>query len=83
MLDPRLPELLPGSNLAAFQQRWRTYGEPAVGDDDALFFGFARPALRRHDLATLDADDRRCSAPMLSVWRAGEHWHALEGRLVR
>ena len=37
MLDARIPDLLPGSNLAWFQQRWRTYGMPGLGDEDALF----------------------------------------------
>nr|WP_269778811.1 acyltransferase domain-containing protein [Microlunatus antarcticus] len=83
MLDPRLPELLPGSNLAAFQQRWRIYGEPAVGDDDALFFGFARAGtFAATDLATLTPTSGLQRA-VLAVWRAGEHWHAPEGRLVR
>ena len=31
LLDPQLATLLPGSNLAAFQQRWRLYGVHPAG----------------------------------------------------
>jgi hypothetical protein len=83
MLDPRLPELLPGSNLAAFQRRWRTYGEPGPGDADALFFAFERrgPA----DLGTLAELPARTALQraLRSVWRAGDHWHVVEGRLQK
>ena len=79
MLDPRLPELLPGTNLAAFQQRWRTYGEPGPGDEDALFFGFARRGPVDLDELTAETSLQRA---MLSVWRAGESWHVVDGRLV-
>jgi GNAT-like C-terminal domain/N-acyltransferase N-terminal domain len=82
MLDPRLPELLPGSNLAAFQQRWRTYGEPGPGDQDALFFGFARDRHTEPDqLADLPATTSLQRA-IRSVWRAGDHWHVVDGRLA-
>lgn len=79
MLDPRLPELLPGSNLAAFQQRWRTYGEPSPGDGDALFFGFAERGPLDLEALTPRTSLQRAIA---SLWRAGEHWHVLEGRLA-
>jgi hypothetical protein len=79
MLDERLPELLPGSNLAAFQQRWRTYGEPGPGDGDALFFGFAEPGPLDLEALTPQTSLQRAIA---SLWRAGEHWHVLEGRLA-
>lgn len=80
MLDPRLPELLPGSNLARFQQRWRTYGEPSVADGDALFFGFAQ-----REASDLTAVVPRTSLQraIASVWRGGGHWHLVEGRLDR
>ena len=82
MLDPRLPALLPGSNLAAFQQRWRTYGEPGPADQDALFFAFAR----RGSLADTDVDaltaETSLQEAMLSVWRSGDNWHVVDGRLA-
>jgi GNAT-like C-terminal domain/N-acyltransferase N-terminal domain len=79
MLDPRLPQLLPGSNLASFQQRWRTYGEALPGDDDAMFFGFARRGPL--DLADLEGETSLQRA-VLSLWRSGETWHVLNGRLA-
>lgn len=79
LLDPRIPRLLPGSNLATFQQRWRTYGEPGRGDEDALFFGFARRG-------PVDLEDLRAETSLqralLSVWQAGESWHVVDGRLA-
>jgi hypothetical protein len=78
MLDPRLPELLPGSKLAHFQQRWDVYGERREADVDALFFAFARRG--EPDLATLEATTSLQRA-ILSVWRSGGHWHLVEGRL--
>lgn len=82
MLDPRLAALLPGSRLAGFQRRWRTYGEPGPGDEDALFFGFARRGPTDLDeLADLPGSTSLQRA-MLSVWRAGDHWHVVDGRLA-
>ena len=78
MLDPRLPELLPGSNLAHFQQRWRTYGELREADGDALFFAFARGEAPH--LAAVEARTSLQRA-IRSVWAAGGHWHLVEGRL--
>lgn len=79
MLDPRLSELLPGTNVAHFQQRWRVYGEEREADEDALFFGFARRG--RPELAELEATTSLQRA-ILSVWRAGDHWRLGEGRLA-
>lgn len=78
MLDRRLPELLPGSNLAHFQQRWRTYGERREADGDALFFAFAQRG--EPDLTAVDARTSLQRA-IRSVWAGGEHWHLVEGRL--
>ncbi|GAA3566855.1 acyltransferase domain-containing protein [Microlunatus spumicola] len=80
MLDARIPDLLPGSNLAAFQQRWRTYGMPGLGDEDALFFGFARRDAP--DLQTVPAETSLQRA-IASVWRSGNHWLVVDGRLAR
>ena len=41
------PTCCPAPTWPAFQQRWRTYGEPGLGDEDALFFAFARPRAGR------------------------------------
>jgi hypothetical protein len=79
MLDPRLPDLLPGSNLAAFQQRWQTYGLPGVGDEDALFFGFARRGPT--DLTQVPAETSLQRA-VASVWRSGNNWLVVDGRLA-
>lgn len=42
LLDPALPQRLPGTNLAAFQRRWAPFGETRSGDEDVLFFVFDR-----------------------------------------
>ena len=79
MLDPRLPTLLPGSNLASFQQRWRTYGEPHDGDGDALFFAFThRGPLDPEALLPTTSLQRA----LVSVWRDGGHWRVVHGRLA-
>ena len=80
MLDPRLPALLPGSNLARFQRRWHVYGEERDADEDAYFFAFARRGLP--DPAALEPSTSLQRA-ILSVWRDGGHWHLREGRLAR
>jgi hypothetical protein len=71
LLDPELAAALPGSNIAAFQRRWRLVGEPAPGDEDALFFTFARRG--EVDLATLP---RSTSLQRVIIDRlsAGQHW---------
>ena len=79
MLDPRLPVLLPGSKLAGFQQRWRVHGPLRDADEDALFFGFARRGPVDPDTLVAETSLQRA---ILSVWRAGEHWHLAEGRLA-
>lgn len=79
LLDPTLAQALdPGSNMARFQARWRLYGEPMPGDEDALFFTFARRG--EVDLATLPRDTtlQRVVADRL---RAGGHWAVRTGRL--
>ena len=80
MLDARIPDLLPGSNLAWFQQRWRTYGMPGLGDEDALFFAFARQPTP--DLQAVPAETSLQRA-IASVWRSGNHWLVVDGRWVR
>ena len=48
-------------------------------DEDAFFFAFARRG--RPDPADLEARTSLQRA-ILSVWRAGGHWHLVEGRLA-
>ncbi len=79
MLDARLPTLLPGSNLASFQQRWRTYGLPDDGDADALFFAFTRRGPLDLDALHPTTSLQRA---LLSVWREGGHWRLVHGRLA-
>jgi GNAT domain-containint protein/N-acyltransferase family protein len=79
LLDPTLVQALdPASNMARFQARWRLYGEPMPGDEDALFFTFARRG--EVDLATLPRDTtlQRVVADRL---REGGHWAVRTGRL--
>ena len=78
LLDPRLAALLPGSNLAAFQRRWQTYGEPLPGDEDVSFFAFGRRGpVEPGELAGTTSLQRA----VLTLWRGGEQWHVVDGRL--
>lgn len=79
LLDPELAAALPASsNMALFQKRWRLEGEPAPGDDDAVFFTFARrPPV---ELTTLPRETTLQRA-ILDRLAAGEHWHLRHGRI--
>jgi GNAT-like C-terminal domain/N-acyltransferase N-terminal domain len=76
LLDPELAAALPGSNIAAFQQRWTLFGEPHPGDEDAVFFTFARRG--GVDLTTLP---RSTSLQRVIIDRlqAGQHWGTWKG----
>lgn len=79
LLDPELAAALdPTSNMARFQQRWHLYGGPMPGDEDALFFTFAR-----RGEVDLDALPQRTSLQRAIVqrMRAGEHWSVWAGRI--
>lgn len=79
LLDPALAAALdPASNMARFQSRWRLYGEPMPGDDDALFFCFARRGAV--DPATLPRETSLQRA-ILDRWAVGGHWSVRDGRL--
>jgi hypothetical protein len=69
---------LPGSNIAAFQQRWALDERVAEGDADALFFTFARRS--PVDTATLPRDTSLQRA-VLDRLAAGEHWPLRRGRI--
>ncbi|MCW2810388.1 MAG: putative acyltransferase [Friedmanniella sp.] len=79
LLDPDLAAALPGrANIAAFQRRWRLYGDPMPGDSDALFFTFLRRG--ETDPAGLPRDSslQRAVADRLL---AGGHWTVRQGLL--
>ncbi|CAA9312537.1 MAG: hypothetical protein AVDCRST_MAG61-1796 [uncultured Friedmanniella sp.] len=79
LLDPSLAGALdPASNMARFQARWRLYGEPMPGDEDALFFTFARRD--RPDLAELPRDTS-LQRVLLERLESGGHWSVRQGRL--
>jgi hypothetical protein len=79
LLDPVLAGALsPASNIARFQHRWDLYGDPMPGDEDAVFFTFARRG--KVDLAALP---RRTSLERVvgDRLRAGDHWSVWRGRI--
>jgi len=78
LLDPTLSELLPQSNLAAFQRRWTLYGPAEPGAEDLLFFVFQRRG--QVDPASLPTDTalRRMAAERLT---SGQGWDVYNGRL--
>jgi hypothetical protein len=80
LLDPALSELLPGSNLAAFQRRWSLYGPPEPGEEDLLFFVFQRRG--NVELTSLPTDTalRRVAAAQLV---SGRGWNVFNGKLPR
>ncbi len=85
LFDRQLPELLPGSNIAAFADLWDiTPGESGSGDAEGLYFVFDLPRdASRLDvlLPTLTATSR-LQAALLDMWRGGGHLAAGSGRLV-
>jgi hypothetical protein len=78
LLDPTLSELLPDSNLAAFQRRWTLYGPAEPGVEDLLFFVFQRRG--KVDPASLPTDTalRRMAVERLT---SGRGWNGYNGRL--
>ncbi len=77
LLDPQLVAVLPAtSNMALFQRRWSLVGEPGNGDDDAVFFTFARrPPV---DLTSLPRDTTLQRA-ILDRLADGGHWYVRTG----
>lgn len=78
LLDPELAVALPGSNIAAFQQRWTLDDDVQPGDDDAIFFTFAR-----RPPVDLDRLPRSTSLERAVLGRlaAGHHWAVRSGRI--
>jgi hypothetical protein len=79
LLDPELAAVLPStSNLAAFQRRWRLFGEAMQGDDDVLFFTFFHRGPVDLDALPGDTTLRRAVIDRL---RGGRHWEVWQGRI--
>ena len=80
LLDPQLTAVLPEtSNMALFQRRWTLAGDPGDGDEDAVFFTFARrPPV---DLASLPRDTTLQRA-ILDRLAAGGHWYVRNGLIA-
>jgi hypothetical protein len=78
LLNPTLSELMPASNLAAFQRRWTLYGPAEPGEDDLLFFVFLRRGQVEPSSLLTDTALRRMAADRLV---SGRGWKAFNGRL--
>ncbi|MFT4216496.1 MAG: acyltransferase domain-containing protein [Micropruina sp.] len=80
LLAPELAAALPGSNIAAFQQRWDIDDQVDDGDDDAVYFTFARRP--PYDPRRLPRTTRleRAVASRLEL---GEHWTIRRGRIAQ
>lgn len=83
LLDPALPGLVPGSNVAAFARRWTTW-RCTDGDRDACYFAFDTepPPGALPDLDALPGDSMLRRA-LLAHWRTGGHLRTCSGRAVR
>lgn len=78
LLDPELAFALPGTNIAAFQRRWALDDEVRPGDDDAIFFTFARrPPVDLDRLLRSTSLERA----VIGRLRAGDHWAVRSGRI--
>lgn len=85
LLDPQLSRIVPGSNMAHFQQRWDIIASTA-SDRSGLFFGFgiepdgpdvtADPGF----LATLPTGSR-LHRGLVDLWRSGGHVMSCRGRI--
>ena len=78
LLDPTLSELLPESNLAAFQRRWTLYGPREPGEEDLLFFVFQRRGQVEPTTLPTDTALRRRAADRLV---SGRGWNDFNGKL--
>lgn len=78
LLDPQLAELLPGSNVAAFQRRWSLDETVRPGLEDMLFFVFRRRGEVDLDRLPSDTSLRRA---FLEGLRAGRTWTVRSGRI--
>lgn len=78
LLDPQLSQLLPHSNLAAFQRRWSLDDTVRPGLDDMLFFVFSRRGEVDLDQLPTDTSLRRA---FVEVLKAGRSWTVRRGRI--
>lgn len=79
LLDPLLAADLPQtSNMAQFQRRWTLYGAAVPGDEDAVFFTFARR--QPVDLDTLPQETTLQRA-IVHRLQTGGHWQLWHGRI--
>ncbi|WP_051139635.1 acyltransferase domain-containing protein [Aestuariimicrobium kwangyangense] len=81
LLDPVLPTLVPGSNIAAFQSLW-DLGETSPGDRDAYYFAFnIEPESGRELPYGLDElpTESRLHRAMVDHWRSGGHFTDVRG----
>ena len=85
LLDPQLAAIVPGSNMARFQQRWDIL-ESAESDRSGLFFGFGieppRPGVTADPrfLDTLPTGSR-LHRGLVQLWRSGGHVMSCRGRV--
>ena len=85
LLDPQVAQLVPGSNMAHFQQRWDIV-DSAESDRSGLFFGFGveppRPGVTAEPafLDTLSTGSR-LHRGMVGLWRSGGHVQSCRGRI--
>jgi hypothetical protein len=80
LLDPTLSELLPESNLAAFQRLWSLYGPPEPGEEDLLFFVFQQRGQVEPTSLPTDSALRRVAVDHLV---SGRGWRVFNGKLRR
>ncbi|NNG18427.1 DUF5596 domain-containing protein [Naumannella sp. ID2617S] len=78
LLDPELADAMPGSNIAAFAERFELTGEGWDGDADAVFFTW-----RHRGPYELDRLPRRTRLERVVAERlaAGGHWRVCTGIL--
>ena len=85
LLDPQLTRIVPGSNMAHFQRRWRII-DCSESDRSGLFFGFGiepeRPGVTAEPgfLATLPTGSR-LHRGLVELWRGGGHVMSCRGRI--
>ncbi|MDA8440358.1 MAG: acyltransferase domain-containing protein [Propionibacterium sp.] len=85
LLDPQLSRIVPGSNMAHFQQRWDIV-ESVESDRSGLFFGFGieppSPGVTADPrfLDTLPTGSR-LHRGLVELWRSGGHVMSCRGRI--
>ncbi len=80
LLAPELAATLPGTNIAAFQQRWELDDRADDGDDDAVYFTFARqPPYELHRLPRTTRLERAVASRL----EHGGHWPLRRGRIAQ